>query len=391
MEGKKISFGFMKTKKVEKPLVIINNDEKKEYIECVEEQSIKIVGGEEVKSNEPLIIPMKPNTLITPQRLKEIAEKVESAIEEPAIKTEPNIDENINNTPAENETIDQMVVRELMQEAKKEIKTESTAVAIPTLVKTLSEGEKESTLEDYEAVPIQEFGVALLRGMGWTPNKDSPKYKQPEVRPKGLGLGADKVIKQKKTQTSNDKAEELAIVKNAFVKITTGKYANCYGKVVSLDEDNGRVMVEIPVKKEMVSLSEFMMHAVSRSEYDRESKVINTDSYEEYKRRELSHKTTKQENSSSSDRRVDKMKEDRDRQIETNNKREKDSDSANGRSRNQRRDSSSSEDRLKKKKKDRRRYSSSDSLNSLSEEDKRPHKQNKHKKSTRRKIGRAHV
>lgn len=43
MEGKKISFGFMKTKKVDKPLVV-NNEEKKEYIECVEEKAIKVVG-----------------------------------------------------------------------------------------------------------------------------------------------------------------------------------------------------------------------------------------------------------------------------------------------------------------------------------------------------------
>lgn len=43
MEGKKISFGFMKTKKADKP-ILENSDEKKDYIECVEEHSIKIVG-----------------------------------------------------------------------------------------------------------------------------------------------------------------------------------------------------------------------------------------------------------------------------------------------------------------------------------------------------------
>lgn len=40
MEGKKISFGFMKTKKVDKPLA----EEKKEFIESIEEKSIKVVG-----------------------------------------------------------------------------------------------------------------------------------------------------------------------------------------------------------------------------------------------------------------------------------------------------------------------------------------------------------
>ena len=34
-------------------------------------------------------------------------------------------------------------------------------------------------------------------------------------------------------------------------------------------------MVDIAVKKETVSLSEFMMHAVTKTEYDKESKVIS--------------------------------------------------------------------------------------------------------------------
>ena len=42
-----------------------------------------------------------------------------------------------------------------------------------------------------------------------------------------------------------------------------------------MDEDNGRVVVEISIKKETVSLSEFMMQAVTRSEFDKQSKVIS--------------------------------------------------------------------------------------------------------------------
>lgn len=40
MEGKKISFGFIKTKKPEKLIV----EEKKDLIECVEEKAIKVIG-----------------------------------------------------------------------------------------------------------------------------------------------------------------------------------------------------------------------------------------------------------------------------------------------------------------------------------------------------------
>lgn len=63
----------------------------------------------------------------------------------------------------------------------------------------------------------------------------SSKYKQPELRPKGLGLGADKVVKRKKKQELKDgKTEELTIVKNSFVKISHGKYNGYYGKVINL-------------------------------------------------------------------------------------------------------------------------------------------------------------
>ncbi|XP_026740966.1 G-patch domain and KOW motifs-containing protein [Trichoplusia ni] len=386
MEGKKISFGFFKSKKVDKPLIPVVNEEKREYIECVEEKSIKVVGGEIETVNEPLVIPMKPNTLITAERLQQIAEKVEKAIEEPEIKEEVVV--KVEKTD-DNETLDQMAVRELMQEAKGHIKVETPeSLAIPTPAKPVMSGEKESTLDDYDAVPIQQFGMAMLRGMGWTPGKDGSKFKQPELRPKGLGLGADKVIKKyQKKQSKDNKEEELAILKNSFVKITSGKFSGYYGKVVSLDEDNGRVMVEIPVKKESVSLSEFMMHAVTKAEYDKESKVINADSYEAYKKQDRNpQKSSKQEERSSSSQRSNEIntKDERSRSNDDYRK-QRDDRSSNGRSVDKvrsRRNSSSSEERSsRKKKKDKKRYSSNDSLSSLSDDDR---SRRKHKSKSRR-------
>lgn len=50
---------------------------------------------------------------------------------------------------------------------------------------------EESTMEDYSAVPIESFGAALLRGMGWNPGSGpNPKIHEPKRRPNGLGLGA---------------------------------------------------------------------------------------------------------------------------------------------------------------------------------------------------------
>ncbi|XP_013183837.2 peptidyl-prolyl cis-trans isomerase G [Amyelois transitella] len=375
MEGKKISFGFMKTKKAEKVTV----EDKKEFIECVEEKSIKVIGGDEVREIAPLVIPMKPNTLITAEKMKKIAEEVESAMNEPEPGEKP-IEDNKPQVKPSNETLDQMAVRELLEEAKKEKKEESLELTVAVPANPIMAGEKESTLEDYEAVPIQDFGMAMLRGMGWQPNKDQSKYKQPQLRPKGLGLGADKVVSEnQKKKSTKDNQEELSIVKNSYVKITTGKHSGYYGKVVSLDEDNGRVMVDIPVKKETVSMSEFMMHPVTKSEFDRESKVINADSFEAYKKNEK----ISQKSSGNDSPRIDKdasssKKVERDNRKVSKEDRHREKSSSNGKSRDKernrhRRDSSSSDDRSSRRRKE-KRYSSNDSLSSLSDKDKRKHK-----------------
>lgn len=48
----------------------------------------------------------------------------------------------------------------------------------------------ESTLDDYEAMPVEEFGAALLRGMGWNGELRGPKPKEARRRANRLGLGA---------------------------------------------------------------------------------------------------------------------------------------------------------------------------------------------------------
>ncbi|CAG9566111.1 unnamed protein product [Danaus chrysippus] len=380
MDSKKISFGFMKTKKQDKPILV----ERKEYIDCLEEKSIKTVGGEAAEEFKPLVIPMKANTLITAEKLKAIAEKVEN-FDEPVVVKQEKVEEIPNN-----ETLDQMAVRELMEGAKS-VKVEDTpSLVVPVNVKPVFEGQVESTLDDYESVPIQDFGLAMLRGMGWTEGKEQSKYKQPQLRPKGLGLGADKVVKENQKNKSS-KDEELSIVKNAYVKITSGKYSGYYGKVISLDEDNGRVVVDIIMKKETVSLSEFMMQPVTKTEFDKQSKVINSQSYEEYKNNERLN--TKPQNSMKPGDRKDRNegssnnqsndKEQlgyrKDRSQEENRK--KDINHSNGRSRRSRsrdieergrykRDSSVSKERSHRKS-NKKRYSSNDSLSSNSDERKK--------------------
>ncbi|OMJ11153.1 Pre-mRNA-splicing factor SPP2 [Smittium culicis] len=54
----------------------------------------------------------------------------------------------------------------------------------------------EMTLEDYEKVPVEDFGAALLRGMGWDEDEEPEtkkaknKHLSSAMRPNLLGLGA---------------------------------------------------------------------------------------------------------------------------------------------------------------------------------------------------------
>ncbi|KAJ2461361.1 hypothetical protein GGF42_000234 [Coemansia sp. RSA 2424] len=53
------------------------------------------------------------------------------------------------------------------------------------------EGDSDVDEDTYERVPIEEFGAAMLRGMGWTESKDDKEASvQNGIRPSLLGLGA---------------------------------------------------------------------------------------------------------------------------------------------------------------------------------------------------------
>lgn len=75
----------------------------------------------------------------------------------------------------------------------------------------------QSTMEDYEHTPIEAFGAALLRGMGWNPDATPGQAVHvPKRRPAGLGLGATaKVISEEdsKNKKNSRKLKEEALGK----------------------------------------------------------------------------------------------------------------------------------------------------------------------------------
>lgn len=77
----------------------------------------------------------------------------------------------------------------------------SSSAAIPPAAAPTSEADayrrdvraagEASTLADYEAMPVEEFGAALLRGMGWDgEERGTSRHRQVKRRPNRLGLGA---------------------------------------------------------------------------------------------------------------------------------------------------------------------------------------------------------
>lgn len=118
MDGaKKISFGFSKAKK---PILLqgpktTEREEKKDvqYISCLEESSIKIIGGKEEKIKAPLVIPMKPNKQI--HNLKEIIDN-DFEVSESEIKKEVKPVSETNND--EKLSLNELAARELLNGSK---------------------------------------------------------------------------------------------------------------------------------------------------------------------------------------------------------------------------------------------------------------------------------
>lgn len=134
-------------------------------------------------------------------------------------------------------TLEERVVNELLAEARNDgVDNEENANTLTLPLKqeepTL-DGAKESSIDDYESIPIAQFGMAMLRGMGLKDEEIRAKNsKEPELRPRGMGLGADKLTKPKKLLIAPASNETLEIKKNACVRVLAGKYKDLYGQVM---------------------------------------------------------------------------------------------------------------------------------------------------------------
>jgi len=290
-DTKKISFSFKQVSSKSKvvPLASKNTVEKTvQFIECVEEKSIKVIGLVENKAQE-LVIPMQPSAKYRlPAKSKQNGVKNEML------------------------TLDDMAVQAILldcqktKEDREKEEEDSKTIEVPMIVNP-PEGQELSTPEDYENVPISKFGLAMLRGMGWEATKGIGKNSQvitsslPEIRPKGMGLGADKLIKSVQ-KNKNNPEEELKLQNGSYIQFVLGRLDGQYAQVNGFDEDTSRVMVKIARTGQIEKVSENTFCLVTKSDYDKNSKVINIKEYKDYQEGK-----TKQDNREERiDRHVDK-------------------------------------------------------------------------------------
>lgn len=283
-EPKKISFGFSKINK--KSLLSQPKKEERgvEFIACLEENSIKLLNGEE-KEKELPIIPLRNGNILRDNMIEAL--KARKDKRKPIPDSTDNIKTEDSKDGAETKplTLDELAAKEILEDLNKVNENEELheTLTIPQ-VEAVKVSEKESTIEDYDTMPVNQFGLAVLRGMGWKPDKGIGKNAKivepinPVLRPKGMGLGADKVNKPVKTESK----EELVMKKGAFIKVVSGQNKGFYGKVEGFNDLPGRIIVRLTLQNDVISISENLVMLVTSNEYNKNSKILNLKEYNNF-------------------------------------------------------------------------------------------------------------
>ncbi|CAD6198093.1 unnamed protein product [Caenorhabditis auriculariae] len=165
-----------------------------------------------------------------------------------------------------------------------------------------SESKEDAPDADYSVVPIESFGLAILRGCNWKDGEGIGKNPQvvplriPARRPHGLGLGATPKVTQTKNGKKGEEGASLEVKKDSLVKIVDGRSKGLYGKVEARDDDANSLFVRLALGGKTVKVSVYSAMAVTQKEYERDAKCINKDSYDREK--EIIERREKEKDSS---------------------------------------------------------------------------------------------
>ncbi|CDQ60057.1 unnamed protein product [Oncorhynchus mykiss] len=149
----------------------------------------------------------------------------------------------------------------------------------------------QSTEADYDSVPVEVYGLAMLKGMGWKAGegigrtfKQDVKPIEHQLRPKGLGLGADRSAirdlepsgpRRPPKPGDERKDETLVLGPGGHVLVESGAHKDLYGKIEGVDPDNARVVVKLAIGSKTVTISQYALKLVDRTEYDKNGKDLS--------------------------------------------------------------------------------------------------------------------
>ena len=327
------SFGFSKTSGAKKLIDSkIRDDSTKEKVE--EKDIILDVSGKKIKGTKKeevkvdLVIPCIGNTYKGVQKKEETPVEIKSETAE---------------IPSRELTEEEKAAKEIIEESKTwEENQDKGKNPNENLIISVQKNENEpeldekaifdadveakpeaSKLEDYEKIPVEGFGMAMLRGMNFKPDEGIGGFRkakidciEPVMRPKGLGLGATRAPTNSNSENKNgesDKKEKLVLKKGAYVQITSGTNKGKYAEVEGLDEQNARVIVRIK-KSDSISVSENIIQLVSKRDYEKGKNVLNQADYDLHA--EKQKKREKQwENDKKRDRQIFDIDENQDSKI----------------------------------------------------------------------------
>ncbi|KAK2851745.1 hypothetical protein Q5P01_008021 [Channa striata] len=291
-----VSFGFTKTINKFKPSAgdaVLNKDEK-DYLTGIDRN--------ELQSSKPS---EKPKELIIPLIQKNRWHRADRGGEGEAAKTQESIQDS--------DSVDAQAVKELIEDSRRQLEQwengpqseRNLNLTIPLLMQNkvpdgFEDGDhvkvdlrpESSTEADYDRVPVDAYGLAMLKGMGWKKEegigrtfKQDVKPIEHQLRPKGLGLGADRsAIKDlepskhrrpPKPGEERDKEEELVMGPGGCVLVESGAHKELYGKIEGIDPDNARVVVKLAIGGKTVTVSQYAIKLVGRKEFEKNSKDLS--------------------------------------------------------------------------------------------------------------------
>ncbi|XP_050926946.1 G-patch domain and KOW motifs-containing protein [Lates calcarifer] len=366
-----VSFGFTKTVNKFKPSTgdAVTKKDDRDYLTGIDRN--------ELQSSKPS---EKPKELIIPLIQKNRWNRLDRAgrSEESGGKTQE--------TTQDNDSVESQAVKELIEESRKQLdlyengpqSQRNLNLSIPLLMQNkVPEGFEDgdhikvdlrpesSTEADYESVPVEAYGLAMLKGMGWKKEegigrtfKQDVKPIEHQLRPKGLGLGADRsAIKDleptkhkrpPKPGEEREKEEELVMGPGGCVLVESGAHKDLYGKIEGIDPDNARVVVKLAIGSKTVTISQYAIKLVGRKEYDKYSKDLS--------RLSKAHKDKEREKEKEKQREKEQQRqEEKERRSNSDGVKHKSSERDGGKDERKRKHRDSSQDREKPPVKEARR------------------------------------